>query len=1253
MTHLALALLGPVQATLDGVTPVQGLNSAHLRALLAYLAAERGREHSREALAALLWANRPDREALSALRNALSNLRAALDDRRTTLPILLVTRSTIQLNPAADCWLDVEEFGLRNAASGLGGATSLSHRSTAQAPESEIGNLESAIALYRGPFLHGLSVAHSSAFEEWVLFKDEEYRRCALSALGRLTSLRLGRGETAEAARWARRQIELEPYREPAHRQLMAALALGGERAAALAHYQACRRLLADELGCEPDDETQALYAQIRDGGLSQLWTRLQAPPGVLSAADPAPPLTHAEGTPGLVAREAELAQLGNLLDRALTGRGGVALIAGEAGSGKTALLDEFARQACRAHGDLIALRGTCNALLGAGDPYLPFREILQALAGDVEGKRAGETLPQEQVRRVWAALPAVAAALVEHGPDLIDRFVTGAALLRRAEAFPALSLPKPAGQAGTGRPFRQPSGQPWQERLRECVRRVGETMAAAATPQADLFAQVTKVLHTVSARAPLLLEVDDAQWADGGTAALLFHLGRRLAGSRILLVCAYRPETLRDPRDPNPLERPLESVLHELTREWGDIVVDLDHADGRGFVEAFVDSEPNCLGPAFRQALYDHTGGNPLFTVELLRTFQERGDLTRDEKGRWVDGHELPWGKLPSRVEAVIAERVGRLPHEGRRLLEAASVEGDLFSAEVAAGVLGVEPSWALRWLSGPLSLESRLVQGLGIQSMSAGGRPLSRYRFAHGLFQEYLYGHLDPVDRAHLHREVGAALEDLCRDDPVAMAQLSSQLARHCEEAGRPLEAARYRLEAGRWAAKLVAYEEAIAHLERGLALLQGMRASVPGPEQLRLELRLCMALGAPMMLQRGWQAPAGKRALERLADLIQHPDLQDDPQRLTALTVLALSAGWSADPERSERVGRQLLDLARSEGSTEAREGDRQSLMLGHWALGFSHWLRGQPVPARENLSHALAIYDPAANRPLGGLVAADPGVMAHAMLGAVLWQLGYPDQAKAHFRQAVVQGQELDQPASLAIAHFLAMLATSVLGRDVAAALIHWQDLRSLGRTGLVPGTWADLLAALQHAQAGAGTADAALSQALDRAAEAHSAWQAAGSGAGYAGLLLLQAEICARAGQAEIGLGAMERAKVWMERTGVRVLEAEVWRMRGELLLMTERPGTPGASARRSYPVSSGVNEAEACFRRALEVAREHGSLWWELRAAASVVRLRQQQGEGFAAELVEARQCLREVYGRFTEGFALPDLQEAAALIAG
>ncbi|MFN2153710.1 MAG: hypothetical protein ACK2UX_00625 [Anaerolineae bacterium] len=115
MAHLSLALLGPFQATLDG-DPIQGLNSEYLRALLAYLAVERGREHPREALASLLWPERPDQEAVSALRHALANLRGALGDRRSpgdhqaSSPILLVTRSSVQLHPAGDYWLDVAEF---------------------------------------------------------------------------------------------------------------------------------------------------------------------------------------------------------------------------------------------------------------------------------------------------------------------------------------------------------------------------------------------------------------------------------------------------------------------------------------------------------------------------------------------------------------------------------------------------------------------------------------------------------------------------------------------------------------------------------------------------------------------------------------------------------------------------------------------------------------------------------------------------------------------------------------------------------------------------------------------------------------------------------------------------------------------------------------------------------------------------------------------------------------------------------------
>ena len=150
-----------------------------------------------------------------------------------------------------------------------------------------------------------------------------------------------------------------------------------------------------------------------------------------------------------------------------------------------------------------------------------------------------------------------------------------------------------------------------------------------------------------------------------------------------------------------------------------------------------------------------------------------------------------------------------------------------------------------------------------------------------------------------------------------------------------------------------------------------------------------------------------------------------------------------------------------------------------MLGHWTLGLSHWLRGEPIAAREHLGLVVALYDPDANPPWGGLVTVDSGVMAKAMWGGVLGQLGYPDQLQAGFRQAVAQ--TLEQPSSLAYAHFMAMMVTSLLGRDVAAALSHCQALRALGKLGLIYGMWTELLAALEQtsmeaseqAQVGAG------------------------------------------------------------------------------------------------------------------------------------------------------------------------------------
>ena len=239
---------------------------------------------------------------------------------------------------------------------------------------------------------------------------------------------------------------------------------------------------------------------------------------------------------------------------------------------------------------------------------------------------------------------------------------------------------------------------------------------------------------------------------------------------------------------------------------------------------------------------------------------------------------------------------------------------------------------------------------------------------------------------------------------------------------------------------------------------------------------------------------------------------------------------------------------------------------------------------------------------------------------------LWLLGYPDQGRGRLQRALAQAQAIEQPASVAFAHLLAGIAHLLLDRDMAAALSHAQALRLLGGVGLeYDGAWAEVLA---------GQA---------QAAKAGFAVQAPGSGVGYASQLLVQAQMYARAGQAEMGLEAMDRALAWLEHTGVRVMEAEVWRMRGELLL------------RR--PLSSA--KAEACFRRALEVAREQQARWLELRAAVSLARLwhtlslHSGQSDSLRSHdrRGEARELLSGLCSWFTEGLDAVDLVEARALL--
>jgi predicted ATPase/DNA-binding SARP family transcriptional activator/class 3 adenylate cyclase len=261
MDRLAISLLGPFQVTLNG-EPVTRFGSDTARALLAYLAMHPGVAHRRDALAGLLWPEQPDAEALRNLRVALSRLREAIGDRETDVPLLQVTRRTIQLADDARWSLDV--WAMRDALT----ATREHDHAQIEGCGACAKRLQELVDLYRGEFLAGFTL-DSAPFEEWLVVEREGLHLQALEALRALASYHETQGDYESAIACARRQVELEPWREVAHRQWMRALALSGHRGAALAQYDACQRVLLDELGVQPEPATIELYEDIRSGKLA------------------------------------------------------------------------------------------------------------------------------------------------------------------------------------------------------------------------------------------------------------------------------------------------------------------------------------------------------------------------------------------------------------------------------------------------------------------------------------------------------------------------------------------------------------------------------------------------------------------------------------------------------------------------------------------------------------------------------------------------------------------------------------------------------------------------------------------------------------------------------------------------------------------------------------------------------------------------------------------------------------------------
>jgi transcriptional regulator with XRE-family HTH domain len=571
---------------------------------------------------------------------------------------------------------------------------------------------------------------------------------------------------------------------------------------------------LADQLQVPPAERDFFIHSATGEA--------YELPPGMPATPEAPYPTQLAETLPQnstsgaalpFVGREPELTWLERKLSAALDGEGQMVFISGDAGRGKTVLMAEFARRAIQADPDLVVFSGACSMLAGYGDPFLPLREVLAALTGELAWFQH-----PENTRRIWQALPNTLQALVETAPDLLEGLVPGNPLLHRAREL-------------------APGGAGWLVQLQaEVLRR---RQADKAPAQDTVYGQFTSLLLQAARRQPLLIMLDDLHWSDEASLGSLFHLCRKLAQHRILVVGAYRPEEFQEQTEKK--QPAFEQLINETRRLYGEAVLDLASADqlqGKQFVDAYLKSLPNQFSQAFSQTLYQQTGGHPLFTVEFVSELQTRGILAQNTEGYWYEKQPLDWVTLPARVEAVIAQHFSRLPPDLSEILAVASVEGEQFTVEVVARALGMPERKLVRRLAGELSRQHRLVVSRG--ELDLYKRSISAYAFRHVLFQVYAYSQLDPGERRRMHHEVAEALEELYQDEVEVIA---SQLAWHYQEAHQAEKAVISLHMAGNRTIRLGGFDQAIQLLRRGLALLADLPQTV---ENVRRKMDLSLSLG-----------------------------------------------------------------------------------------------------------------------------------------------------------------------------------------------------------------------------------------------------------------------------------------------------------------------------------------------------------------------------------------------------------------------
>ena len=728
----------------------------------------------------------------------------------------------------------------------------------------------------------------------------------------------------------------------------------------------------------------------------------------------------------------------------------------------------------------------------------------------------------------------------------------------------------------------------------------VERLLAERAASQERMKREFGALLEEVSERRPLVLFFDDLHWADVSTIDLLAYLASKFDSMRVLIIATYRPSDLLLAKHPFLQVRPdlqARGVCREIELEFLS----------RSEIEKYLALEfPEHRFPAELPALiHAKTEGNPLFMADLVRYLRDRGVIA-EQQGRWVLAQSLPSIErdLPESVRGMIERKIAQLSEEDRRLLVAASVQGYEFDSAIVAKSLDLDPADVEERLE---ALERVYALVRFINEREFPGRLLTlRYRFVHVLYQNALYASLRPTRRAQLSATVAEALLGCYGKQSATVA---SELAFLFEAARDWSRAADNYLVAATNASEVWALQEAGVLAQRGLEMLRLLPEETECAKQ---ELALQAMLGQSLMVAKGYALPEVEQAFIRARELSLQ--LNEVPQLFRAEFSLAIVYVVRAEYERAFDHGEQCLRLAE-------KFGNQAMLMQSHWVIGLSHCYLGQFAGARDHFERTITIHDAAGINSQASMYGA---VLSRAHLSRMLLYLGYPDKSQQTMNEAMARAERLRLPVAvantLALAAYLEAFHHNVQKTlEFAAATARQSEEHGLpyyAAVAMVMRGWA--MAVQNQEEEGIALIRQGLASSL-----------AIGTRQQHGYFLALLAEALNQAGRVEEGLEALREAMDVARQTNEPFYEAELYRLRGEALVKVAL-----------------FSEAESCFHRAIEIAREQQAKSFELRAVMSLARLWQQHDKR-----EDGRTLLADIYGWFTEGQDTTDLRDAKALL--